>query len=84
MWASPVKNPWARIVSPETERQITVLIETSTGSIPQNGVLEIIDVALRTFDDPEPVLQKFSPSISKLLRCRMYSLRASGMDGDHQ
>jgi hypothetical protein len=52
----PVENPWARIVGLETDRQITILNDTSTNSIPDNGVVRIGVVTIRTFDNPELML----------------------------
>lgn len=53
---SPMENPWAGIVGPETDRDIAIFIETSTDSIPDNWVVEIVFVTFSSLDNPELVL----------------------------
>jgi hypothetical protein len=84
MYTSPVENPGSQVVSPETDGQITSVIETCTNSIPDNGVVEIIDVTVHTFDNPELMLQHISLSDSWLLWCGIYLHHASGMGVDLQ
>jgi hypothetical protein len=75
-----VENPGSRVVSPETNRQKTIHIETATNSVSDNGVVKIGDITLRSPDNPELMLQNYISVPDSWSSCYGIDLhRAGGM-----
>lgn len=53
-----MENPWTRIVSPETNGDVVAFVDTSTDSISDNRVVEVVFAAIGALNNPELMLYR--------------------------